>query len=82
LSRERTLIVIAHRLHTIVHADEILVLDAGRMAERGSHAALVGQGGLYARMFAAHEAVANHRHADVRAAVEAGRSAVTAEGQP
>ncbi|MBC2776356.1 ABCB family ABC transporter ATP-binding protein/permease [Parasphingopyxis marina] len=48
----RTTIVIAHRLSTIVDADEIVVLDHGRIAERGSHAALLEQGGLYAEMWA------------------------------
>jgi ATP-binding cassette subfamily B protein len=47
----RTTIVIAHRLSTIVHADEIVVLEAGRIAERGSHAALLARGGLYAEMW-------------------------------
>lgn len=48
----RTTIVIAHRLSTIVDADEIVVLDEGRIAERGSHAALLAKGGLYAEMWA------------------------------
>ena len=47
----RTTIVIAHRLSTIVHADEILVLEGGRIAERGSHAVLLARGGLYAEMW-------------------------------
>ena len=52
VSERRTTIVIAHRLSTIVDADEIIVLDAGRVAERGSHVALLRQAGLYAEMWA------------------------------
>lgn len=47
----RTTIVIAHRLSTVVHADRIVVLEAGRVAEQGTHAELLRLGGLYAEMW-------------------------------
>src|SRR5690606_24534078 len=47
----RTSIVIAHRLSTVRRADEIVVLDAGRIRERGTHADLLAAGGLYAELY-------------------------------
>ena len=51
VSTNRTTLVIAHRLSTIIDADEILVLDHGRIIERGRHGDLVGRGGAYAAMW-------------------------------
>ncbi len=49
--KERTSIVVAHRISTVKDADEILVLDEGRIAERGSHRELLQRDGLYAQMY-------------------------------
>jgi len=51
VAKNRTTLVIAHRLSTIVGADEIIVLDQGAIAERGTHQALLAEGGLYASMW-------------------------------
>ena len=77
VAADRTTLVIAHRLSTIIDADEILVLDDGRIAERGTHRSLLERDGVYARMWAAQaeeersgEERAEHespRHADMLA---------------
>jgi ATP-binding cassette subfamily B protein len=53
LFKGRTSFVVAHRLSTIRHADQVLVIEAGRLVEQGSHRALVAQGGLYASLYRA-----------------------------
>jgi subfamily B ATP-binding cassette protein MsbA len=50
LMEGRTTIVIAHRLSTIEHCDRIVVLDHGHVTEQGTHATLLAQGGVYARL--------------------------------
>jgi ATP-binding cassette subfamily B protein len=60
VSADRTTLVIAHRLSTVIHADEIIVLEDGRIVERGRHGDLLARGGKYAAMWtrqqeAAHE---------------------------
>ncbi len=58
VSRQRTSLVIAHRLSTVTHADEILVLEAGEIVERGTHSDLVANGGVYAGLWQQQQASA------------------------
>ncbi len=70
LSVSRTTLVIAHRLSTIVNADEILVLEHGRIVERGRHGELLERGGLYAQMWALQQQQRDLERAERRAAVQ------------
>lgn len=55
LSRGRTVLIVAHRLKSVYSADQIAVLDQGRLVECGTHDDLLARGGLYARLFGAHD---------------------------
>ncbi len=66
IARNRTTLIIAHRLSTIIHAQQIIVMDHGRIVERGTHAELLLQEGLYAQMWALQQ-----QRAQVAQAVEA-----------
>jgi ATP-binding cassette, subfamily B, heavy metal transporter len=52
IARERTTLIIAHRLSTVVHAQQIIVMDRGRIVERGTYSELIRMGGLFAQMWA------------------------------
>ena len=70
LSRQRTTLVIAHRLSTIVNADEILVLEHGRIVERGRHDELLARRGLYAQMWSLQQQERELRRAERRAGLQ------------
>ncbi|MGO2036032.1 MAG: ABC transporter ATP-binding protein/permease [Brevibacterium sp.] len=76
LSAGRTVLVIAHRLHTITEVDSIVVLDGGRIAETGTHAELLASGGRYRRLWDARETTPT----SASAAVSAGAAVSASEG--
>jgi ATP-binding cassette subfamily B protein len=60
ISRRRTTLIIAHRLSTVIHADEIIVLEDGRIAERGRHETLLAMNGRYAAMWRRQQQAIDH----------------------
>ena len=64
MAGQRTIVAIAHRLSTIRHADQILVIDEGKVAECGTHDELVAKGGIYARMHRIQSAEHDAEHTD------------------
>lgn len=64
LAGNHTVIVVAHRLSTIVDADQILVLERGRIAERGTHGELLADAGVYARMWDSQEQLSAYAYAE------------------
>lgn len=80
LAGEHTVIVVAHRLSTIVDADQILVLKRGRIAERGTHGELLDTAGVYARMWNSQEQLSAYAYADDEGAENMGADAESAAG--
>ena len=78
VAQGRTTLVIAHRLSTVVDADEIIVLQEGRVAERGSHARLLAEDGLYAAMWRRQSEAVAAAEAAAAADLDADRGAVAA----
>jgi len=51
ISKDKTVVVVAHRISTIVNADEIVVIDDGKIVEKGEHAILMKRNGLYSKIY-------------------------------
>ncbi|MTI05474.1 ABC transporter ATP-binding protein/permease [Roseibium denhamense] len=81
VSKNRTTLVIAHRLSTVVNADQIIVLEAGQIAERGTHLELLDKNGLYASMWA-RQREADEAEERLRAARENDEFGIVTRGQP
>ncbi|MBP0600460.1 ABC transporter ATP-binding protein/permease [Herbaspirillum sp. LeCh32-8] len=82
IAKERTTLVIAHRLSTIVDAHQILVLDHGRIVERGTHAGLLLADGLYAQMWLRQQAGGDDEGGSPLPAQAAGEPAPVQDGEP
>lgn len=80
LAGGHTVIVVAHRLSTIVDADQILVLERGRIAEHGTHGELLATAGAYARMWNSQEQLSAYAYTDDEGAEAAGDDGETATG--